>query len=59
MLALRRSLPSETAAEYSRRICENILASDEYQNARTLFIYKAVNNEADLSAVALAAKASG
>ena len=51
----RENLSPGERAEKSRRLCEMILASDEFKNASTIMLYKAFRAEADLSAIMKAA----
>lgn len=46
-LAARSNLPGDDCSERSRRICDRLLSSNEYQNASTVLLYKAYNNEVD------------
>lgn len=55
----RKTLPKETIAQLSARICENILASEYYQDAGTILVYNAFGSEADLTNVIRQAKLDG
>ena len=55
----RKALPKETIAQLSARICENILASEYYQDAGTILVYNAFGSEADLTNVIRQAKLDG
>ncbi len=59
MISMRKALSAEAVAERSSAICDRITDSEEYKAAKTIFLYKAVNGEADLSAVAEKAVADG
>ncbi len=48
-IAIRRALDKRTVSELSEAICKRIISSPEYKNSETIFIYNAVNNEAELS----------
>lgn len=56
---LRKNLSKADAAGLSDVICRRILESKEYKSAGILLIYNAVNGEADLSAIAEAARREG
>ncbi len=59
MIERRRLMSQGTVSTCSQKICERILASEEYKKASTLLLYKAVNNEVSLAALALYAKRDG
>ena len=58
-IKLRKNLSDNEVAALSCKICGRILESDEYKKAEKLLIYNAANGEADLSAIAVAARRSG
>lgn len=47
-IAARNALTPEERAEKSKAICEKILASDEYKNAKEVLIYSAIKGEVSL-----------
>ena len=47
----RDALSPEVRAELSKRTAERIAASGEFQNARTVMVYRAVRGELDLSSL--------
>lgn len=47
-LAARNSLSSEYIEKSSRSICKKLISSDEFQNAKKIFVYKAVACEVRL-----------
>ena len=47
MLSKRRALSEEERNEYSAKICNTFLESNEYKNAGSILLYKAYNNEVD------------
>ena len=57
--AARDRLTEEYRRLASRQICDVILSSDLYREAKTLRLFAAIGSEADLSAVALQALAEG
>ena len=58
-IAARDALPPQERAKKSRVLVEAILASPEFQSARTILLYRAVRGEADLSELAQAALSQG
>ena len=50
-IAAREALSPEERAEKSRAICANILQTPEYAKAKTVFIYKFVKGEVQLTAL--------
>ena len=58
-IKLRKNLSGSDVERLSEKICNRILASEEYKNAKKLLIYNAVNGEADLSAIAAVAYGGG
>lgn len=50
-IAAREALSPEERAEKSRAICTNILQTPEYAKAKTVFIYKFVKGEVQLTAL--------
>ena len=47
MLSKRRALSEKERNEYSAKICNAFLESDEYKKAGSILLYKAYNNEVD------------
>ena len=59
VLLKRDALPPEKRAADSQRICEKLTATEEYRRAKTVFLFRAIRSEADLSAFADRAKRDG
>jgi 5-formyltetrahydrofolate cyclo-ligase len=55
----RKNFSGSDVERLSEKICARILASEEYKKAKKLLIYNAANGEADLSAIAAAARLGG
>ncbi len=55
----RNSIPAAEREALSLKISEQICASDEFQNANTVMLYKAVKGEADLKTLEMLALNSG
>lgn len=47
-IAAREALSEEDRIEYSKRICERLIDTDEYRNAKTIFAYKWFRGEVKL-----------
>ena len=52
----RNNLTSAKRNKFSQQIVEQILASDAYQKAQNIMIYRAVKGEVDLNALEIAAQ---
>ena len=58
-LSRRDALTPEQRAKGSQTVCEKILATDAYMNARTVFLFRAFRSELDLGMVAAQAERDG
>ena len=58
-LQRRNALSPRIRKEASRMICEKLLSLNEYQNAETVFLFRAFGSEADLSPFASQAETDG
>ena len=57
--SLRKSIPKEERELKSRAACELLMSTEEYKNARTIMIYRAMKGELDLSLLESCARAEG
>lgn len=58
-LRARRDIPPERQRELSRQIVSKLLASPQFQAAKTVMLYRAAADEVDLDGLALTALAQG
>lgn len=54
MKYMRGKLPADDVVRFGAQICERLLALEEVQRAKTVFLYAAVRGEADLTSFAQA-----
>jgi 5-formyltetrahydrofolate cyclo-ligase len=59
ILAKRSAMTSSEVLEQSRRICENVISTDLYQECKTLCLYMPIRNEVDVRLLLEPARADG
>ncbi|MBR0161703.1 MAG: 5-formyltetrahydrofolate cyclo-ligase [Oscillospiraceae bacterium] len=59
VLRIRDRIPVEERTDASLRICQKLLSTEAYRNARNIFLFRAFGSEPDLSAFAAQAELDG